>query len=1113
LNSSIEQKFHAALGASAIVLFVTAAIAWQMAADSRLLALTALCATIAQLIVLLLVYRLASRGIRTLREAESAARAGEEQFQAFLRHSPAVAFIKDAQGRYQFVSEPMAAWFGLPSENLCGKTDADCFPKETALALGDGEQSLLATGEPSQIVTVAPSSTGVKTEWLVVRFPIKSSGGETLIGGVGVDVTGLDSTERVMEERVMEERQAQFHDLFDEAPVAYHELDIEGRITRVNKTELAMLGYTSEEMVGRSVWDFIIEDEAARGTPREMAAELKIEACQRNFRRKTGGRVPVLMRNKVIDDGNGVVTGMRSTLQDISALKRTEQGLRDAEEKYRSIFENAIEGIFQTTPEGSYMSANPALATILGHESPDELMRSVTHIGRQLYVDPQRRAQFVAAVMEKESVTDFESEILRKDGTRIWVSERARAVRDPDGKLLYFEGTVEDITARREAEATVRHARDTALESVRLKSQFLANMSHEIRTPMNGIIGMSGLLLDTELTPQQRDFTETITGSAEALLTIINDVLDFSKIEAGMLTFEEIDFDLSRVVEGAVEVLAPRAADKGIELVSLVYSDVPLMLRGDPGRLRQVLTNLVGNAVKFTEKGEVVVNAELADDARDTACVRFKVSDTGIGIPADVLSKLFQAFMQADGSTTRKYGGTGLGLAICKQLVEQMDGELSVESEPGKGSRFSFTARFQKQLRPASPPPRRAGLVNKRVLTVDDNATSRQLLHHLFQSWGMIEEQAENGSEALNLLHRAATNGRAFDLVVFDMQIPGMDGLELARAVKSDPRFQSPKLVVLTSLDRPDDAAPLRDAGVDAYMMKPVKQSALYDSLTTVLSDDLEACDIQSGLVALSSKKEIPQPTRPLRILVAEDNVVNRKVALYQLQKLGYNADVVDNGREALSALTGSDYDIALMDCQMPELDGYAATRELRRREKSGHRTWIIAMTANSLAGDREKCLAAGMDDFVTKPVKLESLHSAIERCVHRDKQPPEPASEAPIDLANLAGFCDPKSGGNAEILGELIDTFLANTPHLLAAARAAITAGSCVELIRAAHTLKGSCSNFGAQRLGAACARLEAGAQRGIPADAAALLAEIEREFAVVRSALEVHRTTPAAA
>ncbi len=915
-----------------------------------------------------------------------------------------------------------------------------------------------------------------------------------------------------------EERRARaLQDLFDDAPVAYHELDREGHISRVNRTELDMLGYCAEEMVGRSVWDFIIEDEAARGTPREMEAEMKIEACQRSFRRKTGGRVPVLMRNKVITDVNGEPIGIRSTLQDISALKRTEQGLRDAEEKYRSIFENAIEGIFQTTADGSYLSANPALGVILGYASPDELMRSVTHIGKQLYVDPHRRQQFAAAIAEKESVTDFESEIRRKDGSTIWISERARAVRDADGKLLYFEGTVEDITERREAAVAIRHARDVALESVRLKSQFLANMSHEIRTPMNGIIGMSGLLLDTELTTKQRDFTETISTSAEALLTIINDVLDYSKIEAGMLNFEEIDFDLARVVEGAVEVLATRAANKGLELASLVYSDVPLGLRGDPGRLRQVLTNLVGNAVKFTEKGEVIVHAELVEESSDAAYVRFKVSDTGIGIPKDVQSKLFQAFVQADGSTTRKYGGTGLGLAISRQIVEQMGGELTLQSTPGAGSTFMFTVRLLRQVRPTTT-VRKAALVDRRALIVDDSATNRQLLHHLFGAWGLRHEQVATGAEALTALQQAARDGQAFELVVFDMQMPDIDGFELARTIKSDPRLQTPKLVVLTSIDRPDDADLLRDAGVDAYLMKPVKQTALYDSLTTVLSEDLQSRDIRSGLVVMADRKPAIAPVRPLRILVAEDNVVNRKVALYQLERLGYQADVVENGLEVLERFSQASYDVVLMDCQMPELDGYATTRELRKRGGPGVQTVIIAMTANSMEGDREKCIASGMDDFVTKPVKIETLRVALERSTKPAARTVTTAAVSrsaagAIDLGKLSSLCDLPDGSSGTMLAELIDVFLENSEHLLADAKAAVAQGSAANLVRAAHTLKGSCSNFGAERLRNACSKMEDRARANAMGEAPALLALVEKEYARARTALEKHHTRPIAA
>ncbi|MEA3210936.1 MAG: hypothetical protein QOE70_3993 [Chthoniobacter sp.] len=1044
--------------------------------------------------------------------AEAAVGEGEERFHAFIEHSPALAFVKDHQGGYVYINKLMEEQFGFSSADIQGKHDRDWLPPEAAAALSASDAQILESGQPSRIVEVLPSVNGGAVEWLVLKFPIDTADGRRFVGGVGIDVTWQKDAERVLQER-----EAQFRDLFDEAPVAYHELDLAGRIARVNKTELAMLGYAADEMVGRPVWDFLIEDAAEKVVPHAITGELQPESYQRTFRKKGGGKVPVLMRNKLINDAAGQVCGMRSTLQDISALKRIEEDLRDAEEKYRSIFENAIEGIFQSTPEGSFLSVNPALATIYGFASADELMRSVTHIGRQLYVDPQRRQQFAAIIAEKESVKDFESQIRRKDGVVTWISERARAVRDIDGKLLYYEGTVEDITARRETERTIRQARDTALESVRLKSEFLANMSHEIRTPMNGIIGMTGLLLDTELTPKQRDFTQTISSSADSLLTIINDILDFSKIEAGMLTFEEIDFSLSTVVEGAVELLAARAAGKGIELASLVYSDVPVALRGDPGRLRQVLTNLVGNAVKFTDHGEVIVRAELAEETDDEACIRFKVSDTGIGIAPDVQRKLFQAFVQADGSTTRKYGGTGLGLAICKQLVRQMRGEMGVESQPDRGSTFWFTARLPKQRRTVRSAPRKGQLEGKRVLIVDDNATNRQILHHLFSSWGMYEEQAASGQEALGILRRGAARGKSFDLVVLDMQMPGMDGFELARAIKSEPRLQSPKLVVLTSLDRQDDAGLLREMGVEAYLTKPVKQSPLHDCLTNVLSVDLESRELKSGLVALQGKKIVaPVPTANVRILIAEDNVVNQKVALHQLQRLGYLADVVDDGRAALNALTKATYDLVFMDCQMPVLDGYAATQELRQSELPEARTWIVAMTANSLEGDREKCIAAGMDDYISKPVKMDDLHAAIERFAglrRIELEARELGGVAAIDLKAIASFRDLDQFTGEDLLTDLIDVFLENTPKLLAEARAALGANASPQLARAAHTLKGSCSNFGAERMREACRLLEEHANGRSLKNAGSLLASLETEFTYVRIALEHQRHTGVAA
>jgi PAS domain S-box-containing protein len=1041
------------------------------------------------------------------KQAEAALRESEERFQAFMNNSPAVAFIKDEEGRILYMNEIMEQRFQISLDEMFGKTDYDWMPADVADAVTAVDRQVLESGEPQQIIELVPTPDGHTYEWLVMKFCIGASDGRKLLGGVAIDVS-----EQRHAQRALQDSERYYRELFDEAPVAYHELDLENRITRVNATEFQILGYTAEEMIGHAITDFIVEDSSA-----VVSGDSRQGSSERIFRRKDGRKVPVLMRQTLMTDSAGVVCGTRATLQDISELKRKEQELRYAEEKYRSIFENAIEGIFQTTPEGSYMSVNPALATIYGYDSVDHLMGTITHIARQLYVRPGRRAEFAAIMQEKGSVSDFESQIYRRDGTIIWISERARAVRDGDGKLLYYEGTVEDITARREAEEAIRKARDAALESARLKSEFLANMSHEIRTPMNGIIGMTGLLLDTEMSPKQRDFAQTISGSADALLTIINDILDFSKIEAGMLMFEEIDFQLGSVVEGSVELLAARAATKDIELASLVYNDVPTGLRGDPGRLRQVLTNLIGNAVKFTDKGEVVVraNCQEMDDTHIT--IRFSVTDTGIGISQEAQEKLFQAFVQADGSTTRRFGGTGLGLAICKQLVARMGGEIGVTSQPGKGSTFWFTARFEKQAGGGMAVPRPGKLQNVRVLTVDDNETNRAILHHLFSNWEMPEQQAASGPEALSIMNAEAARGKAFDLAVLDMQMPGMDGLELARTIKKDPRFAATRLVMLTSVDRQEDPDALRETGVDAYLTKPVKQSQLFDCLTMVMSSDIETREIKSGLIALDERSAelTAEPAGNLRILIAEDNPVNQKVALFQLQKLGYLADVVDNGRRAIEALAKSHYDVIFMDCQMPELDGYEATRDVRAIEGDERHTWIIAMTANSLEGDRQKCLDAGMDDYVSKPVKPEHLQAALNRFTGMravEQETRETGAAGTIDPNIIASFREMDVEGEESILSKLIDVFIENTPRLLAEARAAYASKMSPQLERAAHTLKGSCSNFGAEPMRLVCEQLEALAREGDLEHAAELLTQVEKEFEYVRVALE-HEKSPCVA
>jgi PAS domain S-box-containing protein len=1041
------------------------------------------------------------------RRAEEALRAREQLFRSILENAQIGISVFGIHLREHFCNRAMREMLGYTEEELSHLEKWDeithpddrvsCAERYTALLQGKHEKDEYEQrffGRDGRIVVVNG------------RFTL-------LRGATGkpehVVALTEDITERRRAAEALRESEQLFRSIFENAQIGIGFFKIDGQEHRSNRALHEMLGYTEEELSRLEQWDEIVplEDRAAGAKRYAELQQGKREkdAWEQRFIHRDGRMVLGNGRFQLLRDAAGKPQYVVALTEDITERKRAEEKLRASEQLFRSIFENAQIGISVYSVADAQYLTNRALHEMLGCTQED--LSSVEKWDQIVHPDERASgAQRYAELLQgKRDNDEWEQRFVHRDGRIVIADGRFSVLRDPEGKPQYVLNMTEDITDRKLAEAELVTAKEAAVAATRAKSDFLANMSHEIRTPMNAILGMTHLALKTELTPKQRDYLTKTKAAAQSLLGIINDILDFSKIEAGKLDIEKTDFRLEDVLENVSSVVSQKAHDKNLEFLIAAQQDLPPNLVGDPLRLGQILINLVNNAVKFTEHGEILVTVALAGKVLDRVNLKFSVRDTGIGMTPEQSARLFQAFSQADSSTTRKYGGTGLGLSISKRLVEMMDGNIWVESKYDAGSAFHFTAWFGVGSGEAKRKLLIPDIAGIRVLVVDDNQQAREILIDSLKGLALRAELASSGEDAIREL--AATDSQdPYQLVMMDWHMPGMDGLEASRIIKRGGRLKHiPKIVMVTAFEREDIRTQAEEMGIDGYLLKPVTPSTLYDTLVElfgVVGDKTE-------LTRVTRTEATPHDATGIRILLVEDNEVNQQVAAELLESAGASVRIANHGGEAVRILIEGEqpppFDVVFMDLQMPEMDGFTATRLLRAQPRFQGLP-IIAMTAHALVEERQHCLEAGMNDHVSKPIEPDALFATLKRWANPRQVQAAGAEHRPAKLAadvilpEIDGV-DVASGlkrvaGNKRLYRDLLVQFAAKQGDTDSQILAAIESGDRKLAERIAHTVKGVAGNIGLGQVFTAAEKLE----RTIREVDAAVPALVE-EFALVLS------------